>query len=181
MTIAIILHVIGTVLGAGAVTINDLTLVRAIGDGDIGVAYQKSARAYTLLVWLGLVLILGSALYMALSTSWVMQSEKVLTKLFLVAVLTINGVLMGRFLLPRIDALTKADWQDRTPKLRTLVLAGVFPGALSVTSWYTTLILGAAGRQAWTPEQMLGWYLIALGLVWAVASLTVKWRLRPRS
>lgn len=178
MTIAIILHVIGTVIGVGAVTVNDLSLLRAIGDGELGVGYQRSARFYSGLIWLGLLILIGTGIYFALTNPWVMQSEKILTKLLLVAILTVNGILIGRFLTPRLDGLRREDWERRTEKLRTIMRLGVFPGALSAVTWYTALILGAAGRQEWTAPQMLGWYVVALLVAWLGAHLTVRWRLR---
>ncbi len=177
MTIAIILHVIGTVLGVGAVTMNDIALLRAIGDGDLGVAYQKSTRLYSLVVWVGLALLLATGAYFALTQSWVLQSEKILVKLFLVAILTINGVMIARFLTPLLGGLTREDWAKRSDKLRLVLRAGVFPGALSAVTWYTTLILGAAGRQEWTAQQMIGWYVVALVVAWAAAHWIVKQRL----
>jgi len=180
MTIAVILHVIGTVLGAGGVTMNDLALLRAVGDGEQGVAYQKSAKIYSLVIWVGLVLLIATAIYFAVQNAWVMRSDKVLLKILIVALLTINGIMMNRFLTPVLEKLKKEDWEKRSEKLKDIVVAGIFPGALSITSWYAALILGAAGKQDWTANQMTLWFVVALGICWVGASIVVHWKLQNK-
>lgn len=177
MTIAVILHVIGSVIGVGAVTVNDVMLLRAIGDGDLGIGYQKNASFYSYLVWLGWLILAGSAIYMAFTNSWVMHSPKMLLKLLLFVVLTVNGLLMGGILIPKLHRLTRKDWEEKSAALREVALLGVFPGALSIASWYMVLILGAAGRQPWTVAQMGVTFLLFLVLAWIGAAVTVRWRL----
>lgn len=178
MTIAVIVHVIGSVIGVGAVTVNDIMFMRAIGDGDLGVAYQKSASFYSLIVWSGWLLLAGSALYMTLTNDWVLQSHKMLVKIALFGLLTLNGLVMGAVLIPRLHRLKRSDWQDKSDALKQFVLLGVFPGALSIASWYTVLILGAAGRQPWTVMQMgLGFGLFLI-VAWIGASVMVRWRFK---
>lgn len=178
MTIAVILHVIGTVLGVGGVTINDFMLLRAIGDGDLGVAYQRSAKGYSAIIWLGWLILVGTAIYFALTNSWVMHSDKVLLKIFIVALITVNGIFLGTVLTPKLEALTKEDWAKKSDRLKAVARAGIFPGALSLVSWYCVLILGAAGRQpSWTVEAMFGWYVAALLAAWLGSYLVVNWRL----
>lgn len=178
MTIAVVGHVIGAVLGVGGVTVNDLALLRAIGDGDLGVAYQKSARTYSAIIWLGWLLLAGSALYLALTNDWVLRSPRMQVKIALFSLLTLNGLVMGAVLIPRLHRLTRSDWQDKSTALRQFVLLGVFPGALSLASWYTVLILGAAGRQPWTVTQMLTGFVVFLVLAWIGAASVVRWRLK---
>ncbi|MBI2590183.1 hypothetical protein HYW32_04165 [Candidatus Berkelbacteria bacterium] len=178
MTIAVILHVIGTVLGVGAVTVNDVMLLRALGDGDQGIAYQKNAIWFSLIIWIGWIILAGSAVYFALTNSWVMQSGKILLKLFLFGVLTINGLMMNFILTPALERLKRVDWQEKRPALKRIVRLGVFPGALSITSWYATLILGAAGRQTWTVEQMFSIFALALLVAWLGAYFVTNWRLK---
>ncbi len=178
MTVAVIFHVIGAVLGVGGVTVNDLALLRAIGDGDLGVGYQKSASAYSLLIRLGWLLLAGSATYLALTNDWVLRSPRMLLKLGLFVILTINGLVMGGVLIPMLHRLRREDWQHRSTALQRFVTAGILPGAISVTCWYSTLILGAAGRQpTWTIEGMTAVVLMFFLLSWAGAYLAVRWRL----
>lgn len=84
---------------------------------------------------------------------------------------------MNLFLTPRLQQLRRADWEKKTDRLQTVLLQGVFPGALSLASWYTTLILGAAGKQPWTIEQMSLGFLAFFLLMWAAAYLIVRQRL----
>lgn len=181
MTIAVILHVIGSVIGVGAVTVNDFMLLRAVGDGDLGVAYQKSASAYSMLVWLGWLLLAGSALYMGLTNSWVMHSPKMLLKLFLFLILTVNGLLMGGVLIPLLHRLKREDWEQKTDALKRVVMLGVLPGAISIATWYSILVLGAAGRQeTWTLEYMSAVVLAFFVAAWIGAYGVARWRLATK-
>lgn len=181
MTIAVILHVIGSVIGVGAVTVNDFMLLRAVGDGDLGVAYQKSAHSYSMIIWLGWLLLAGSALYMTLANDWVLRSPKMLLKIVLFGVLTLNGLVMGAVLIPKLQRLERKDWQEKTAALRRVVLLGVLPGAISVVSWYSTLVLGAADRQpSWTLGYMSAVVLAFFVAAWIGAYGVARWRLATK-
>ena len=160
--VAIILHVIGTVIGAGTVTANDLMFMGSIGDKDLGKGYQRMAPIFSLLIWLALALLIGTGTFFLIERPQILSSEKMLTKLGVVAIVAINGIIMNLLLHKKLEAITEKDWAEKSSRLKALVFMGLPFGVISVASWYTALILGAAGRQSWTFIQIAPLYLGAI-------------------
>ena len=78
-TWAIAVHVIGAVLGVGTVTVNDLQFWRAIGDKDLGLAFQKSAVFYGKIIKAGLALLVLVVGYFVVKTILGRSSTKQIT------------------------------------------------------------------------------------------------------
>lgn len=176
-TFAIVLHVIGAVLGIGAATIHDLQFFRAIGDKDLGIAFKKSAAFYGKIVQTGLSLLVLSGAYFMYSKPVLWQSEKMLTKLGLILVLIINGFVINFILHPKFAKLTGEDWANKSEKLKQIAHKRSIFDAISISAWYTILILGAAGRQSWQAEEIIIGYILLLIVVYAAINLTLKNRL----
>ncbi|MBI4032205.1 hypothetical protein HY374_00695 [Candidatus Berkelbacteria bacterium] len=170
-------HVIGTVLGVGAATINDVLFMRAIGSTEEGEAYRRYNGTLSLVAWVGITILAASAMYFWIQMPGIHGSEKILTKIGLTALLALNGLAMHMLLRPRVMSMKPADWKD-AGKLDWVKSVGVPLGVLSAVSWYTALILGAVGRTSWGYEQILPYYFAALigGIV--VGRLLVDYKLK---
>lgn len=175
-TLAVILHVIGAVVGAGTVLINDLQLMRAIGDKDLGVAYQKSAGFLSKLIMAGLVLLIVSGIYFMISKPFFWQSEKIVTKLAIVAVLLVNGVMMNLLVHPKLNRIKPTDWTEKSQALKKLINFGLPFGVISIVSWFAALFLGAAGRQSWNAPIILAVYALTLVIVYVVTRYIINKR-----
>jgi len=172
----VVLHVIGTVFGVGAATINDVLFMRAIGSPEEGEAYKRYSPTLSLIAWTGVLLLIVSAVAFWQIKPGILQSEKILVKIGLTAIVAVNGILMGTLLLPRVRAMDKADWTSKA-KLQWAVVPGALLGAISIVSWYALLLLGAIGRTGWSATQILPWYLGALILTTLAGRLLVRARL----
>ena len=177
-TWAIAVHVIGAVLGVGTVRVNDLQFWRAIGDKDLGLAFQKSAVFYGKIIKAGLALLVLSGLYFMFNRPVLWGSEKILTKLALVGVLVINGFIINFVLEPKIKRLKESDWEKKSPTLKNVVLSRIPFDAISLTTWYAVLFLGAVGRQPWAYWQIAIGYVLIMVAVYTILRLLLRARLQ---
>lgn len=174
-------HVIGTVLGVGAATINDVLFMRAIGNPEEGEAYRRSNGTLSLIAWVGVALLIVSAIAFWVAYPGIHTSEKILVKIGLTGLIALNGVAMHVLLRPRVMAMQPADWKDAR-QLGWVQSVGVPLGIVSAVSWYTALILGAVGRVSWGYDQILPYYFGALILGIVAGQILVGqrlYRLRP--
>lgn len=172
----VVVHVVGTVFGVGAATINDILFMRAIGSPDEGEAYRRYSSTLSLVAWTGVLLLLASAFAFWREHPQILQSQKILVKIALAAVVTVNGALMGALLMPRVHAMKREDWTNPA-KLQWAAGIGSLLGAISIVTWYTLLILGAVGRTGWTASEIFPWYVGALVIGYIGIKLTIRHRL----
>lgn len=175
-TLAIVLHILGAVIGVGAVTIYNLQLFRAIGDKELGTAFQKSIHFYGKLIQTGLVFLVISGLYFMYSNPILWNSEKILAKLGLVAVLIINGFVVNFIYHPKFASLKSDDWSGKTSTLRKLIVASQPINTISIVSWYAIFFLGAVGRQSWSFAQMAIGYILFYIITYIIISFATKKR-----
>lgn len=152
--VLVILHIIGTVLGAGAATISDFLFFKFAKDGQVDKDEFGILKAVSGFVWLGLFLLVGSGLgFMLLHTADVgtvradYSLNKIGAKLIITAIIFINGLVLHRKVLPIFAArLGKSFATKDFIKKSTIIFTA---GAISGVSWYSALILGAwRGLQA---------------------------------
>lgn len=173
-TLIVFLHVVGSVIGVGTVTINDLQFTRAIGDRDLGIAYLKSAKIYSLIIVGALLLLIASGFYFMYAKPVLWGSEKILTKMALVGILTINGTFMNLKLRPKLLKLTGDDWAKKSKKLKNVASFGAPFGTIATVSWYYVLFLGAVGRQPWHIGQIVFVYVVLLAVGFVFTNLILR-------
>lgn len=118
-------HIVGTVLGVGAVTFIDFFYVKAVKDGKIEPSEMEPIRLLTPFLRLGLVILILSGfgyflLYRLTGHPERILDPRFLAKMTVVFVIVANGLLM------------------ETKKI-SLKLGG----PISSVSWYSALVLGA--------------------------------------
>ena len=173
----VVMHVVGTVFGVGAATVNDLLFMRAIGNPEEGEAYRRYNASLSLLAWAGVLLIAISAVAFWLTHPQIHSSQKILTKIGLTIVVALNGLVMNVVLRPRLQALQPVDWTKRS-KLTWAAGSGAVLGAISIVTWYTLLTLGAVGRVNWTATQIVPIYLAAVVVAALLGSFMIHRRLK---
>lgn len=176
----VVVHVIGVVLGVGAATINDVLFMRAIGSPEEGEAYRRYNGTLSLVAWAGVLLLIASAIYFWIQIPGIHDSEKILTKIGLTALLVVNAGAMMSLLRPYVMRMKPADWSDAA-KLGWVKSVGVPFGVISAVSWYAALILGAVGRTGWGYEQILPYYVAAIITGMVVGSILARHRLKVLS
>ena len=138
-------HFIGLALGLGAATLLDLMLVRFFVRGTISSESWKIVHFFSKIVNVGLLVLwvtgIGFVVHYAFFDPVKLMNEKIWAKLAIVLVLSVNGLFIHAIVLPRIRA-----------QIGNTLLAGMSrfqrsafltSGAISATSWYVPVILGA--------------------------------------
>lgn len=170
-------HFIGLALGLGAATLLDLMLLRFFVRRNVTKEILGVFHFSTKVVNLGLVLLwitgLAFIVHYAVFDPPKLLNGKIWAKLAIVIVLTLNGIFIHAFVLPRLNA-----------QVGKLLFAGMSlrqkiafqtSGAISVTSWYVPAALGAFPQLnfAVPPETILISYLLLVGLVALFMTLLV--------
>ncbi len=125
-----VVHFCGLALGVGAATLLDLIIARFILMRGISYEHVYVVDFSSKIVTIGLGLLwisgIGFLVHYGVFDPAKLQNPKIWAKIAIVAVLSINGLLVHYFVLPRIR--------------NSLVLLA---GTVSAISWYVPLILGA--------------------------------------
>ncbi len=140
-----VVHLCGLVLGVGAATLLDLIIARFILMRGISFEHVYVVDFSSKIVTIGLVLLwisgIGFLIHYGVFEPAKLQNPKIWAKIAIVAVLSVNGLLVHYFVLPRIrNQVGKRLLDGLSPFDCSLVLLA---GTVSVISWYVPLILGA--------------------------------------
>lgn len=171
----VILHIIGTVLGAGAATVTDYLVFKFAKDRKIDKDEFQILHTISDLVWAGLFLLLVSgigfvALYIAdhstVRTAY--NIDKLWAKITIVIIITANGFFIHRHVLPTLKR--RLGKTLATPSFLKKSFFIFSPGAVSGVSWYAALILGAWRGLDATYLQIISIYAIIVLLAVATAN-----------
>jgi hypothetical protein len=140
-----VVHFCGLVLGVGAATLLDLIIARFILMRGISFEHVYVVDFSSKIVTIGLGLLwisgIGFLIHYGVFEPAKLQNPKIWAKIAIVAVLSVNGLLVHYFVLPRIrNQVGKRLLDGLSPSDCSLVLLA---GTVSVISWYVPLILGA--------------------------------------
>lgn len=145
----VMLHLLGFALGVGGATIADIFFMRFLKDFKISEEENKILTLMSNVIWLGLgiLIISGIGLYLG-NMEFLNQSTKFLTKVIVVGVILINGIVLNIVVAPRLVSMrfkNEKEMQNTLPVMRSLRLRRLAfaCGAISFTSWYTAAILGS--------------------------------------
>lgn len=143
----VVMHVIGTVLGVGAATFAEIYYTRFNRDDIVTDDERKTLTVTYTVMRIGLFLLVISGfsflLYFRFTEHMnIFSSPSFWAKMTVIAVLVGNALLL---------------------QMRRVSLA--VGAAVSLTSWYTALILGVIGKTGATYLEILAYYSIAIVLV----------------
>lgn len=143
----IILHIIGTALGAGAATVSDYLFFTFTSKGVLTKEGFATLKAVSNVVWAGLLILLLSGfgfvalyLYGYKNVHAIYSLDKIWAKTTIVCILFLNGLVLHRVVLPLFEkTLGKPFITPEFIKKSPIVFSA---GAISAASWYSTLVLG---------------------------------------
>lgn len=169
--ILVILHVIGTVLGAGAATVTDYLVFKFSKDVKIDKDEFQILRNISDLIWAGLFILLVTGLgfiHLHLADFSTVRDvyslDKIWAKITIVIILTLNGFFVHYYVLPTLKK--RLGKTLATPLFIQKSFFIFSPGAISAVSWYSALILGAwRGLEASYSEIMCGYIAILAGAI----------------
>lgn len=164
-----ILHFIGLALGLGAATVLDLMIVRFFIKGKVTPEHWAVFHFGSKIVNWGLILLwvtgIGFMTYYGYFEPIKLGNEKVWAKMTIVAILTINGAFIHAVILPKVKMqIGRSLMEGMSTKQRSTFLIS---GAVSATSWYVPLMLGALPQLNFVVPMTV--ILTAYGLLLAAA------------
>ena len=141
----VIAHLVGLALGVGGATLMDLIMIRFLVRGKITKEHADLIHFSSYLVTAGLMMLWVSGLsflaYYSFYAPDGLANPKVYAKMTIVAVLTLNGMLIHKFVLPLVDKNVGQRLFDGVSTQQKMWMLSA--GAVSATSWYVPLALGA--------------------------------------
>ena len=172
-TLLVLGHLLALALGLGAALLADWVVLRRLTSGIVSpraagqlIDLSHAVSAGLVLIWVTGALLLADSTWDAPAS---IMNQKLWAKLVIVAVLTLNALLLHGIVLPRVVS--------RVGQLLFETSFGWFPltsslfGAVSAVSWTFAACLGLARELNGHANLMpiLGSYLIALLLTWVAA------------
>jgi hypothetical protein len=168
--VALVAHLVGLVLGLGGATMTDVLFVTCIRQrrADETLTLVMTTAARVVVIGYSVMVVSGTLLVLSGSPT----SPRFWSKMIVVAVIGVNGAIAHRITLPGLTRSVAGG--TREVSRRFLVQLGVV-AAVSLTSWYTALLMGS-WRTA--PFSLTDW-MVGYGLA-LVTAITVSLRLTPR-
>ncbi len=163
----LILHILGAALGLGSATISDVLFFKFLRDSKISEWEADVLGTLSQVIWLCLAIIIvtGIGLYLP-DSARLNESPKFLVKMFIVAVIIINGAFLNLWITPRLVKISFAGGfhTHEEGKLHYARRFSFALGAVSTISWYSAFILGSLRESPGGFLTILGAYLLLLAV-----------------
>ncbi len=171
----ILIHALAAAAGLGTVLLTDYLLIHFIKSGRISEQQVAVMKRVSKFIWISLIVLALSGIYLALTKAGLGHSSKFLVKVVAVCVLTINGVFLNVFITPRMARIAfKSGVEqpgDEPDKIRKIAMAA---GGISAFSWILAFLLGKMKAIPISFSEGLTLYLGILVLIVLVVSLSKK-------
>ncbi len=169
-TVYAIVHVFGAVIGAGGAYMSDIIFLSSIKDKKISPTEMRFMKLGGTIVWIGLIILIISGIFLFYTNpESYMASTKFLSKVTIVAILFLNGILFHILHIP----LIKKHTNEHLPSSKEFIKRRKWlfiSGALSITSWTFALALGVIPSLPYTYGFIMTFYasVVAFALVSAL-------------
>ena len=158
------LHVVGVLVGLGGATLTDILFFKYLKDFRISEVEANTLNTISRFIWttVGLLVLSGIGLYLP-QMEELNQSSKFLTKVVVVSVIIVNGLVLRRTVAPRLSTLSFRDDQSvDAGHSRPFRRRAFAQGAISGASWYTALLLGLLDKAPFGFPILLSIYVLVL-------------------
>lgn len=175
-------HVVGLVLGFGSAITIEVVMLRSLMSARTSPLVLDAVVQASKLTTLGLALLwltgIGFMLYYLEFSPEKLANEKIYAKMVIVLLLTINGWCIHRYLLP---LLWKYSGKQvlAVARLRDVLLFALC-GSVSAVSWFFPVVFGLNPELngTYSIANLLGQYMLAVGLIAAVSVSFAVWQFR---
>lgn len=134
------IHVMGTLIAVGGVLTTYFLFFLVKLKPDFAVPMSKAAPMISAQIWLGLIIISISGIFLLRERPWAAQNTIFQIKKLLIVVVILNGVFLNLYITPRLKELAP-EWPERTSAVRRFeVIAGI-SGVISVIGWLGVEVL----------------------------------------
>lgn len=159
-------HILGAILGVGGATRADWLFFSTLKGNCLTKQKFLALKQMSQLIWIGLAIIIVTGLGLIWHNQLenpadpLIYSQKLAAKLIIVGIILINGIVLNVVVTPKLaQHLDQPGLCDYILKHRVLLLT---TGSISITSWYSALVVGFLGIPTLTFWQVLGTYLVVL-------------------
>ncbi len=172
LTFVKLFHLIGLIMGLGGAVLLDMTVLTRGVIRPVSQFTVHQAHVLSRIVSLGLVIlwVSGAALIWInlASKPDYLSNPKLWAKIAIVAVLTLNGVLIHHKVLPLLKQKFGKRLFEGSSRWQLLALTMI--GSISVTSWMAPFILGKASELNYVTPMLtiLSVYAVGIAIVWCV-------------
>ncbi|MCJ8312809.1 MAG: hypothetical protein HRU38_03490 [Saccharospirillaceae bacterium] len=177
-TLLIIFHFIGLAFGAGGAWISDLIIIRFLQFEPISSEKLKLVHFLTNLVTIGLCILwmsgLGFIIHYSIFEPEKLLNPKIWSKVTIVVILSLNGYLLHRFILPILNKNEGKTLFHAITAKQKLIMTVI--GTISLISWAFPVLLGASKGLNFTVSatEILTTYVLAIIVVSTVMYFLVK-------
>lgn len=173
-TILVILHLFGVAIGAGAAFMSDVIFMSAIRDRVLSKTEIRILKLMSVMVWIGLaILIISGGLLWATSSHDLLGSSKFLTKMTIVFILTVNGLIFHWLHLPEIT-LREDKHMLKNKRFTSRIPLLIASGAISVVSWMSAIVLGALRSLPYSYFELMSFYFVLVFVATGVALIVER-------
>lgn len=159
-SVFIIVHAFSAAIGIGATLTTDFLFFQFLRDYRISriesKLFRTVSRAFP--VFLTIIILSGVALYLSDPAKYI-ESSKFMTKMLAVFIILWNGVFLHYYVSPRLQRL-----DFRTSKFASTKRIAFASGAISMTSWISSYLLGLLSKIPFTITDGIILYFCLLGI-----------------
>jgi hypothetical protein len=172
-TLYVIGHIFGAIIGAGGAFTSDAMFFSTIRDGKINKDELRFMKLGSKLVWLGfIILVISGILLITTDPDKYLNSSKLLVKITIVAIIFVNGLIFHLIHIPHIEKhmglklISSKSFMKRASFI-------MISGAISMTSWVSTVVLGTLRSVPYTYIEILSFYIL-LVIISMIGALSMK-------
>jgi len=172
-TLALITHLIGTVMGVGGATCADVIFLGSTKDKRVSEDELRTLKAVSYVIIAGLAIAVVSGIAMITQNTALLAKSGFQIKATIVLLLTVNGTLFHTIILPLMKKFQSGSLANEEIRRKLWMFAAT--GGTSVVSWYSVLVLGVVMRQIdWPYFFLLNGYLVlvSFGALFAYVMLS---------
>ncbi|MFB6225988.1 MAG: vitamin K epoxide reductase family protein [Candidatus Paceibacteria bacterium] len=170
--VLLIFHIIGLALGVGGATITDVFFFRFLKDYKISHKEADVLDTVSEVVWAGLAILILSGLGLYLpSADQLTQNPRFLTKMTVVAIITLNGAVLNLKIRPHLMQIEFGKHEHQEGEMVFHRRLSFALGAVSFVSWYSALFFGLARGLPDSFWVQFGGYLVVIAVAVGVSQI----------
>jgi hypothetical protein len=153
-------HLLGFALGLGGAVFSDILLMKFLKDFRISKKESDIISTLSEIIWIGTTILFISGIGIFLTDiETYSSSSKFIAKVIIFTVLVINGIALHMYMLPKMSHISFHHDDSKIPYLSALRRRAFLMGAISITSWFATFILGSVKSVPLSVIEIIGVYL----------------------
>lgn len=135
-----LLHFLGIAWGVGGATVAAILMAKSGKNPEAASHLMKVMPAISKLIWAAMILLIVSGIALAQLVTWPIDTNMLLIKHVAVAILILNGVVLGFKILPKMKKLAPTGGKPSAEFLKAKKISRI-SGMIGLLLWYVILVL----------------------------------------